>query len=305
MNLNYIRKTYKYFKMKTILTILSLVICTSSIAQHNKGNWLIGASSSNLGFNSNTGSERKIDIKFTEFQDTLIAENNFINLASEFPYSYEIKEDQNSELNLNFHIGYTILDNFVFGLGFGYDNQTSLFKNNPNSNLTNINPSDSIVNLAFINLPGSEMNGISYMMHYYELYSILAVENDLSIISTTLKIAPFIRYYQKLGKGSLFVNASYEIGSGSEELKDDLNSLITNTEYEHNKINLGLGYTIFLNDLISLEPQFNYYMLNSMSTIVEDVPNPMLFTTDMGTKTNENTRKSSGINFTVGLSFYL
>lgn len=291
--------------MKKILVLLSLAVCTTAMAQHDKGSWFIGASSSSLGFNSNTGSERTIDVNFTGFKDTLVAENEFLNLASVFPYTYQVEQDKNSQLDINFRLGYTLADNFVFGVGFGYDNETSLFKTKVDPDLASANPSDSLINLFFTTLPGADANGISYMTHYSALYSLLAGQNDLTIKSSTFKIAPFVRYYHTLGKGSLFVDASYEMGQGTEEIKDDLNYLTTTTEHAHSKINFGLGYAVFLSERIALEPQFNYYMLYSTSTLVEDVPNPMLFTTDMGTKTTENSRKSSGMNFAIGLSFYL
>ena len=98
------------------------------MAQHDKGTWFVGASSSSLGFNSNTGSERNINVNFTGFQDTLVAENEFLNLASVFPYTYQVEQDKNSQLDLNFRLGYTLANNFVFGIGFGYDNETNLFK---------------------------------------------------------------------------------------------------------------------------------------------------------------------------------
>jgi hypothetical protein len=276
------------------------------MAQHDKGTWFVGASSSSLGFNSNTGSERNINVNFTGFQDTLVAENEFLNLASVFPYTYQVEQDKNSQLDLNFRLGYTLVNNFVFGIGFGYDNETNLFKTKVDPDLATHNPDslNIITALSALSQP-TNLNGVTHTQHYRALYSLLAGQNDLTIKSSTFKIAPFVRYYHTLGKGSLFVDASYEIGQGTEEIKDDLNYLTTTTEHAHSKINFGLGYAVFLSDHISIEPQFNYYMLNTSSKLVEDVPNPMLFTTDMGTKTTEGTRKSSGMNFAVGLSFYL
>ena len=45
-------------------------------------------------------------------------------------------------------------------------------------------------------------------------------------------------------------------------------------------------------------------MYNSTSTLKEDAMHPILSIADMGEKTTERTIGGSGINFSVGLSFY-
>lgn len=291
--------------MKRILIILAAALSTTAFAQHDKGNWFINASSSGFQYDSNTGSGRTIDIAFTEFKDTLVSESEFLNLSAVFPYDYKIDQDKNTNMDLNLRFGYTLADDFVFGLGLGYSSQSVLFKTNVDPDLAALNPTDSIMNVLFNALPASDVNGSSYLYHYYGVYNILTQENDFTITSSMLKIAPFVRYYYSLGSGSLFMDASYEMGSGKETIKDDVSFITTTSELKHSKINVGLGYALFVNDHFSIEPQFNYYMLDASSKMVEDgQPNPFVLT-DTGVKTTEASRKSSGMNFSIGLSVYL
>ena len=76
------------------------------------------------------------------------------------------------------------------------------------------------------------------------------------------------------------------------------------TELASSTINLGLGFSAFLSNKFCIEPQFNYYMYDSKSTLKENAMHPILSIADMGEKTTERTISGSGINFSVGLSFY-
>lgn len=285
---------------------MAVAFCSTAIAQNDKGNWFIGASSSSFGFNSNTGSERTIDVSFTGFKDTLVSDTDSMNLGFLFPYTYQLEQDKNSQIDLNFRTGYFVADNFLIGLGLGYASENSIFKTKNDPLVNNAELSDSLMNVWFSDLPNVEYMGASYSAHYYELHRLLsaASDNDLTIKSSMLKIAPFVRYYIPVGQSALFIDASYEMGSGKEEIKDDTSFLTTTMENSHSKINFGLGYELQVNDVFVVEPQFNYYMLNTASKVQEDASHPLLFT-DMGEQTTDRTSTSSGINFSIGLSFYL
>lgn len=292
--------------MKKVLLIIAIAFCSTAIAQNDKGNWFIGASSSSFEFNSNTGSDRTIDVSFTGFKDTLVADTDSLNLGFLFPYTYELEQDQNSEIDLNLRSGYFVADNFLIGLGLGYASQNTIFKTKNDPLVNNAALSDSLMNVWFSGLPDVQYLGSSYSTHYYELYRLLSASsnNDLTIKSSMLKIAPFVRYYIPIGQSAVFIDAAYEMGSGKEEIKDDANFLTTTMENSHSKINFGLGYELKVSDVFVVEPQFNYYMLNTASKVQEDASHPLLFT-DMGEQTTERTSTNSGMNFSIGLSFYL
>ena len=79
-----------------------------------------------------------------------------------------------------------------------------------------------------------------------------------------MTISPFVRYNFQLRKGnSIFVDGSYRMASGKEEIKDAISSVSQTTELASSTINLGLGFSAFLSNKFSVEPQFNYYMYNS------------------------------------------
>ena len=58
--------------MKNILLVILVIATTQVNAQFEKGNWFLGASSSNINFSSSTNSENTIDVTFTGFKDTLV-----------------------------------------------------------------------------------------------------------------------------------------------------------------------------------------------------------------------------------------
>lgn len=293
--------------MKKVLLIMFVALSTQLYAQHEKGNWFFGASSSNINFSSSSNSENIINVTFTGFNDTLVNETDSLNLGFLFPYTYQLDQDKQSEFNVNFKTGYFVADKFMIGLGFGFDSETSLFKTNADSKLTSASLTDSLTNVWFTSLPGVSENGNTYANHYYELYSLLAASanNDITYSKSLLSIAPFLRYNFKLRKGnSIFVDALYRYSSGKEEMKDAISSISTTTDILSGTINAGVGYCAFVSDRFSVEPQFNYFIYNTTISSKEETPHPILSVTDMGEKLTERTLNGSGINFSVGLSYY-
>ena len=293
--------------MKNILLVILVIATTQVNAQFETGKWFLGASSSNINFSSSTNSENTIDVTFTGFRDTLVNATDSLNLDFLFPYSYKLNQDKQSEFNVNLKMGYFVANKLMLGVGFGYDTETSLFKTNPDSKISNASLADSMINVWFTGLPDVITNGTTYADHYFELYSLVAasVDNDLTYSKTLITISPFVRYNFQLRKGnSIFVDGSYRMASGKEEVKDAISSVSQTTELTSSTINLGLGFSAFLSKKFSVEPQFNYYMYNSTASMKEDAIHPILSITDMGEKTTERTIAGSGINFSVGLSFY-
>ncbi len=293
--------------MKNILLVLVLLLSSQANAQFDSGNWFLGASTSNFNFSSSNNSEKTIDVTFTGFRDTLINDTDSLNLDFLFPYSYKLNQDKQSEFNFNLKTGYFIVKNLMIGVGFGYDNESSLFKTNPDSEITNASLADSMINVWFTGLPDIATNGTTYTNYYYELYSLVSasVNNDLTYSKTLMTISPFLRYNFQLRKGnSIFLDGSYMIATGKEEIKDIISSVSQTTNLSSTTINLGLGFSAFLSSKFSIEPQFNYYIYESKTSVTEDAIHPILSTADMGEKTTERTNIGSGINFSVGLSFY-
>ena len=293
--------------MKNIFLVILVIATTQVNAQFEKGNWFLGASSSNINFSSSNNTENTIDVTYTGFRDTLVNDTDSLNLDFLFPYSYKLDQDKQSEFSVNLKTGYFITNKLMLGVGFGYETETSLFKTNPDSEITNASLADSMINVWFTGLPDVNMNGTTYATHYFELYSLVAasVDNDLTYSKTLMTISPFVRYNFQLRKGnSIFVDGSYRMASGKEEVKDAISSVSQTTELTSSTINLGIGFSAFLSNKLSVEPQFNYFMYNSKSTIKEDAMHPILSVADMGEKITERTIAGSGINFSVGLSFY-
>ena len=293
--------------MKNILLVILVIASAQVNAQFEKGNWFLGASSSNINFSSSSNSENSINVTFTGFRDTLVNATDSLNLDFLFPYSYKLDQDKKSEFNVNLKTGYFIANKLILGIGFGYDTETSLFKTNPDAAISNASLADSMIDVWFTGLPDVTTNGTTYADHYFQLYSTVAasVDNNLTYSKTLMTISPFVRYNFQLRKGnSIFIDGSYRIANGKEEVKDVINSVSQTTEIASSTINLGLGFSAFLSNKFSVEPQFNYYLYNSTATIKEDAIHPILSVADMGEKTTERTIAGSGINFSVGLSFY-
>ena len=290
--------------MKNILLIILIIFSSRLNAQFEKGDWFLGASSSNINFNSSTNSENIIDVTFTGFRDTLVNQTDSLNLGFLFPYSYKLNEDKKSEFNANFKVGYFVLDKLMIGIGFGYENESSIFKTNSDDKVSNASI-DSLTSW-FTGLPDFSNNGSGYLQHYYEIYGLISssVNNDLTFSKTLLTFSPYARYNFQLKKGnSFFLDGSYIISTGTEDVKIADNSSVQSTELFSSKINMGLGFTAFLSNKFSVEPQFNYFLYESTSKIIEDEIHPIL-TGEIGQKSTDRSIKGSGINFAVGLSFY-
>ena len=59
-------------------------------------------------------------------------------------------------------MGYFIANKLMLGVGFGYDTETSLFKTNPDSEISNASLADSMINVWFTGLPDVTTNGTTY-----------------------------------------------------------------------------------------------------------------------------------------------
>lgn len=293
--------------MKKILLISAIILSYSSFAQQEKGNWYLGASSSTLGFTSSSGSENKIDVTFTGFNDTLVSITDSLNLGFLFPYTYNLVEDKATDIDFSFRTGYFISNNFQAGLGFGYTSSSTVFRTGADSKVANADLADSLMGVWFNNLPDVESMGATYANNYYELYNLIAasVNTNLTTSLTMLNITPFVRYYHTLKNGNLlFLDGSYQIGMGSEEIKEAVSNTTTITDITSSKINFGLGYSMKVTEHFFIEPQFNYFMSDFESELVESTLHPILSINDLGEKTTTRTMKASGINFSLGLSFY-
>ena len=280
--------------MKKILFVFITLLSTVSYAQQEKGNWMLGVSSSKLGFTSNTGNSSITNVEYSGWRtDTLQIENELYTMSGIFPYTHNIQEDKNSEVNLNLHLGYFVLDQFVLGIKAGVISATSVLKSPPlSAQLLELSP-DSLGN----NLGQYPLN--------YDLYDLISstANNDFTSKTLTWNIAPFARYYYALRNGSLFIDASYELGQGESELKSG-SALMENASLSYQKINAGMGYSFELGSKISLEPMISYQSVNSTSESTQDIPNPFI-PTDIGVETTTFDRKSGNLHFSLGISAYL
>ena len=260
--------------MKKILFVFITLLSTVSYAQQEKGNWMLGVSSSKLGFTSNTGNSSITNVEYSGWRtDTLQIENELYTMSGIFPYTHNIQEDKNSEVNLNLHLGYFVLDQFVLGIKAGVISATSVLKSPPlSAQLLELSP-DSLGN----NLGQYPLN--------YDLYDLISstANNDFTSKTLTWNIAPFARYYYALRNGSLFIDASYELGQGENELKSG-STLMENASLSYQKINTGLGYSFELGSKVSLEPMISYQSINSTTESTQDIPNPFI-PTDIGVET--------------------
>ncbi len=280
--------------MKKILIVLAAALSISASAQHDKGNWMVGVSSSSLGFTSNSGSSSITNVEYIGWRtDTLQVETALYTMSDVFPYTHNIQEDKNSQLNINFHLGYFLADQFAMGLKGGFINETSLLKSTPlTADLLNLSP-DSV---------GNNLGVYPFNLALYNLIAATA-NNDYTASSMSWSIAPFARYYHRLGNGSLFIDASFEYGQGISEIKSN-NITIENASLTHQQINAGLGYSIALGNVINMEPMISYQNLISTMESTQDVPHPNN-PIDLGTETTTFDRKSENIHFSIGITVYL
>lgn len=280
--------------MKKILFVFITLLSTIAYAQQEKGNWMLGVSSSNLGFTSNTGNSSITNVEYSGWRtDTLQIENALYTMSGIFPYTHNIQEDKNSEVNVNLHLGYFVLDQFVLGIKAGVNSETSVLKSSPLS-----------AQLLALS-PDSLGNDLGQYPLNYDLYDLISstANNDFTSKTLTWNIAPFARYYYALRNGSLFVDASYELGQGESELKSG-SALMENASLSYQKINAGLGYSFELGSKVNLEPMISYQSINSTTESTQDVPNPFI-PSDIGVETTTFDRKSGNLHFSLGISAYL
>ena len=280
--------------MKKILIVLAVALSVNAYAQHEKGEWMLGVSSSNLGFTSNSGSSSITNVEYTGWRtDTLQLETTLYTMGDIFPYTHNIQEDKNSQLNINIHIGHFLADQFAMGIKGGFNNETSLLKSSPlSSDLLNLSP-DSV---------GNNLGDYPLNLNLYNLIASTA-SNDFTATSMSWSVAPFARYYHRAGKGSLFIDASFEYGQGKSEVKAN-NITIDNASLTHQQINAGLGYSIALGGIINMEPMISYQSVSSTMVSKQDVPNPYN-PVDLGTETTTFDRKSGNIHFSIGITAFL
>jgi hypothetical protein len=77
--------------------------------------------------------------------------------------------------------------------------------------------------------------------------------SDGKFTSTTLTLAPFVRYYFEPG---VFVEGKYAFGTSKS--KDDFGGDVDEDKYSVGGWSLGAGYAIFLNDNVAIEPMIGY-----------------------------------------------
>jgi len=120
--------------------------------------------------------------------------------------------------------------------------------------------------------------------------------DDVKETTTTFVIEPGVRYYMEMGEGFLFGQLSYGMGSSTYKLElseqDDPDDEIMKAS----GLGIGVGYSILVNDNISIEPVLGYSMLTrtqvdggfSSTGSVEDL-----------------VEKSNTISFEIGLTMLL
>ena len=280
--------------MKKNLIFLAVALCSTAYAQHDKGEWILGVSSSNLGFNSNSSSSSITNVEYTGWRtDTLQVETSLYTMSGVFPYTHNVQEDKNSKMNLNIHLGHFLADQFAMGIKGGFINETSLLKSSPlSTDLLNLSP-DSV---------GNNLGQYPFNQDLYNLISSTA-NNDFTANSFSWSIAPFARYYHRAVNGSLFIDASFEYGQGKSEVKSN-NVTIDNASLTNQQINAGIGYSIAIGGIINMEPMIAYQSINSTMVSSKDVPNPYN-PVDLGTETTTFDRKSANIHFSIGITAYL
>jgi len=120
--------------------------------------------------------------------------------------------------------------------------------------------------------------------------------NDVKETTTTFVVEPGVRYYIEMGEGFLFGQLSY--GMGSQTYKVELSEQ-DNPDDEIRKVSglgIGVGYSILVNDNISIEPVLGYSMLTQ--TEVDQGVSSSGSVADLITKSNT-------ISFEIGLTMLL
>jgi len=178
--------------------------------------------------------------------------------------------DKQSSSTLNFNLtdfsallesvklGYFVSDNFAIGLGMIYS-----------SDGTNDDYH-------------SDLNGFG--------------QNDVKLTSTTFVIEPGVRYYMEMGEGFLFGQLSYGMGSSTYKVELSEDDDPDDQVMKSSGLGLGVGYSILVNDNISIEPVLGYSMLTQ--TEVDAGISSTGSTADWITKSNT-------ISFEIGLTMSL
>ncbi len=115
--------------------------------------------------------------------------------------------------------------------------------------------------------------------------------SDENKITLTI-IAPMIRYY--VAETDLYSQLSYGFGSNVDKYTNGSNSNEDKTKVS--SLGIGIGYSIFLSDDISLSPSLGYSMVTST---VEDG------SVDSNGNTVDYIQKQGGLGFDLGISVFL
>ena len=110
--------------------------------------------------------------------------------------------------------------------------------------------------------------------------------------SSTTIIAPMIRYY--IAETGLYSQLSYGFGSNVD--KDTNGSTSSENKTKVSSLGIGIGYSIFLSDDISLSPSIGYSMVSS--TEEEGA-------IDSNGNTVDSIDKQGGLGFNLGISVFL
>jgi opacity protein-like surface antigen len=178
--------------------------------------------------------------------------------------------DKQSSSTLNFNLtdfsallesvklGYFVADNFAIALGLIYSSDGS---------------NDDYV---------SDINGLG--------------QNDEKSTTTTFVIEPALRYYMEMGEGFLFGQLSYGIGSITSKVELSEQDDPDDSVMKASGLGLGIGYSILVNDNISIEPTLGYSMLTET-----EVDAGMSSTGS----TADQVKKSNTLSFGIGLTMLL
>lgn len=81
--------------------------------------------------------------------------------------------------------------------------------------------------------------------------------SDYKVTSSQIQLAPFARYYFEPG---IFIHGQVGFGSGNDKVKQG--NTTTDNKTGLFSYNAGVGYALFLNDNVAIEPMFGYRYLS-------------------------------------------
>ena len=120
--------------------------------------------------------------------------------------------------------------------------------------------------------------------------------DDVKQTTTIFAVEPGVRYYMEMGEGFLFGQLSYGMGSQTTKVElseqDDPDDQVTKVS----GLGIGVGYSILVNDNISIEPVLSYSMLTE--TEVDAGVSSSGSVADLVTKSNS-------ISLAIGLTMLL